>query len=91
LKPLAEIKETSREHIILDSLGGPDGYWVAACKKENNELGRTVDAEFQAEPLIAALSSKVGVKTRSGVAAWTLPGELVDGNRPVEVTIPEAG
>lgn len=91
LKPLSEIEETSREHIILDSIGGPDGYWVSACKKENNELGRTVDAAFQAEPLIAALTSKIGVKTRSGVAAWTMTGELVDGNRPVEVTIPHQG
>lgn len=91
LKPLAEIEETSRKHIILDSLGGPDGYWVAASKAENNEFGRTVDAAFQAEPLVAMLCSKVGVKTRSGVAAWRLPGELVDGNRPVEVTIPHQG
>jgi len=91
LKPLNEIEETSREHIILDSLGGPDGYSVAACRRENNELGRTVDAAFQAEPLVAMFSSKVGVKTRGGVAAWTLPGELVDGSRPVEVTIPHQG
>ena len=91
LKSLNAIEETSREHIILDSIGGPDGYWVAACKKENNELGRTVDAAFQAEPLIAMLASKVGVKTRSGVAAWSMTGELVDGNRPVEVTIPHQG
>ena len=59
LKLLNEIEETSREHIILDSLGGPDGYWVAASKRENNELGRTMDAIFQAEPLVALLSSKV--------------------------------
>ena len=91
LKPLSELQETSREHVILDALGGANGYWVTACKKENNELGRTVDAAFQAEPLIAMLASEVGVKTRNGVAAWTLPGELVDGNRPVEVTIPHQG
>lgn len=91
LKPLCAIEETSREHIILDSIGGPDGYWVSACKKENNELGRTVDAAFQAEPLIAALASKIGVKTRSGVAAWSMTGELLDGNRPVKVAIPHQG
>jgi hypothetical protein len=91
LKPLTELAESSREHVILDALGGPDGYSVVACRTENNQLGETVDAAFLKEPLVQILASNVGVKTRSGVAAWTMTGELVDGNRPVEVTIPHQG
>lgn len=91
LKPLSELPETSREHIILDALGGPNGYSVTACRRTNSQLGETVDGAFLSEPLVQALRCKVGVKSRSGVAAWTMTGELVEGNRPIEMTIPHQG
>lgn len=91
LKPLTELAETSREHIILDALGGPDGYSVKACRTANSQLGETVDAAFLVEPLVEEARSRVGVKSRSGVAAWNLKGETVEGGRPVNLTIPHEG
>lgn len=91
LKPLTELAETSREHVILDALGGPDAYSVRACPRANSKLGETVDAAFLAESLVEAARSRVGVKSRSGVTVWNLTGETVEGNRPVDVTIPHQG
>jgi hypothetical protein len=91
LKLLTEMGETSREHVILDALGGPNGYSVTACRATNSQLGETTDAAFLEEPLVEMMRSKVGVKSRSGVASWNLTGETVDGNRPVEVTFPHQG
>jgi hypothetical protein len=91
LKLLSEVAETSREHVILDALGGPNGYSVTACRTANSQLGNTVDAAFLAEPLVEMFRSKVGVESRSGVASWKQSGETVDGNRPVEVIFPHQG
>ena len=91
LKPLAQLAETNREHIILDSIGGPDGYSIFADKATNSALGATTDAAFQQNPIVAAICSRLGVKTRSGIAEWNLKGKTVEGQRPVEVTIPHKG
>lgn len=91
LKLLSEIAKTSREHVVLDALGGPNGYSVTACRTVNSQLGETVDAAFLSEPLVEMLRSKVGVESRSGVASWKIAGKTVDGNRPVEVTFPHQG
>lgn len=91
LKPISELSEDSREHIILDALGGPDGYSVRACRSANNKLGDTIDAAFLANPLIQMQRSKVGIKSRSGVADWKMLGETIEGGRPVEITIPHEG
>lgn len=86
LKSHDQLLEKSREHVILDALGGPDGYSVIADKAINNELGRTVDAAFQNDPLVAMLRTKIGVKTRSGISSWSIEGTTVEGNHPVETT-----
>lgn len=91
LKSISALGEDSREHIILDALGGPDGYSVRACRTANNKLGETVDSAFLANPLIQIQRSKVGVKSRSGVASWKMSGETIDGGRPVDITIPHEG
>lgn len=91
LKPLVELQEASREHIIPDALGGPNAYSLTACRSENIKLGATVDAMFLSEPLIAMLRSKVGIKSRSGVASWKMEGTTYEGNRPVHVTFPHQG
>jgi hypothetical protein len=91
LKALSELDQTSREHIILDALGGPNRYSVIASREVNNQLGQNIDAAFLAEPLVQMFRSKVGVKSRSSVASWELAGQTVDGGRPVEVSIPHRG
>jgi hypothetical protein len=91
LKPISELEEDSREHIILDALGGPDGYSVRACRSANNQLGETIDAAFLKNPLIQMQRSKVGIKSRSGVADWKMSGETIEGKRPVDITIPHEG
>lgn len=91
LKSISDLAEDSREHIILDALGGPDGYSVRACRIENNKLGGTVDAAFLKNPLIQMQRSKVGIKSRSGVAKWKMSGETIDGGRPVDITVPHEG
>lgn len=91
LKPISELTEDSREHIILDALGGPDGYSVRACRSANSQLGETIDAAFSTNPLIQMQRSKVGIKSRSGVADWKMSGETIHGGRPVEITIPHEG
>jgi hypothetical protein len=91
LKPPAELQTTSREHIIPDALGGPNAYSVTACRLENSNLGATVDARFLSEPVIAMFRSKVGIKSRSGVAAWKMEGITVKGNRPVGISFSHQG
>lgn len=91
LKSISALAEDSREHIILDALGGPDGYSVRACRIANNELGETVDSALLSNPLIQMQRSKLGIKSRSGVASWKMTGETIDGGRPVEITIPHEG
>jgi hypothetical protein len=91
LKPISELEEKSREHVILDALGGPDGYTVTACRTVNSKLGETVDAAFLTEPMVELARSKAGVKSRSGVASWNLHGETVEGKRPVDLTFPHEG
>ena len=56
LRPIGEI-DTSREHVILDALGGPDGYSVTADRMANNRLGETVDAAFLADSIVEMMSS----------------------------------
>jgi len=91
LRPIEEIAESSKEHIIPDALGGPDSYSVGAAAAVNNTLGHTVDAAFLANPLIQMQRSKVGIKSRSGVADWKMSGETIDGGRPVDIIIPHEG
>ncbi len=81
LLPLTKLEKDSREHIVLDGLGGPDGFAVVACKKVNNEFGSSVDAAFLNEPLVAMLRTQAGVKGRSGAAVWKMNGETPDGRK----------
>jgi len=91
LRPTSELEEKSREHVILDALGGPDGYSVTACRKINSKLGETIDAAFLSDPIVELARSEAGVKSRGGMASWNLRGETVDGKRPVDVTFPHEG
>src|SRR4051794_39104880 len=74
LKPLAELPEVNREHIFPDSIGGGAAYVVSVDAKTNSSLGTTVDAAFVDSPLLAALRSRLGIKSRSGLSKWRLNG-----------------
>lgn len=91
LKLHADLPETSREHVILDALGGPTGYSVITCRKANSQFGESLDAAFLREPVVEALRSRMGIESRSGVASWNLRGQTVDEKRPVDLTIPHEG
>ncbi|MFK5923787.1 MAG: hypothetical protein QM496_16540 [Verrucomicrobiota bacterium] len=91
LKLLNELEKTSREHIILDALGGPNGYSVRACEEENNEFGQTFDARFLEDPSVAIPRTTHGIESRSGTAKLKLRGTTVEGGRPVDITLPHSG
>lgn len=86
LKPLTELASASREHVVLDALGGPNAYAVTACQVTNNQLGQSVDAAFLKEPLVAMLRTREGVQTRNGESAWRMDGTTIEGDRPVQIT-----
>ena len=86
LRLLAELPELSREHIIPDALGGPNGYSVQACRATNSRFGENHDAAFLNDPYIAMFRSRYEVKARSGAARWKMAGETVNEGRPVQVT-----
>jgi hypothetical protein len=60
-------------------------------KKTNSQLGTTVDSAFVDSPLLAALRSKLGIKSRSGPSKWKLRGTTEGTNRPIEVVIESSG
>lgn len=91
LTMLSELPSTSDEHIIPDALGGCADYVVRADTQTNSMFGTTVDASFVSSPLIAGFCSKIGVKTRTGLAALTVPASLIPEGNPVEVTLPHQG
>jgi hypothetical protein len=41
--------------------------------------------------MVEAMRSRIGVKSRSGIASWNLDGETIDGNRPVDVKFSHGG
>ena len=86
LKPLAELANASREHVVLDALGGPNAYAVTACQVVNNQLGQSVDAAFLKEPAVAIARTREGIQTRNGESTWRMNGKTVEGDRPVQVT-----
>lgn len=90
LRALTDLAEVSREHIIPDALGGPNGYSVQACRATNSEFGRTHDAAFLNEPLIAMMRTQHGVEGRSGPAKWKMEGETLGEGRPVQITFSES-
>ena len=91
LKRLADLPSVNSEHIFPDSIGGTASYTVRVDTKTNSQLGTTVDSAFVDSPLLAALRSKLGIKSRSGPSKWKLRGMTEGTNRPVEVIIGSGG
>lgn len=85
LKPLTQLASVNDEHIFHDAIGGTADYTVRVDAKTNSQLGTTVDSAFVDSPLLAALRSRLGIKSRSGPSKWKLRGTTEGTNRPVEV------
>lgn len=90
LRLLTELADLSREHIIPDALGGPNGYSVQACRATNSKFGETHDAAFLSDPLVAMMRTRHGVEGRSGPAKWKMEGETVGEGRPVKISFTES-
>jgi hypothetical protein len=90
LEPLAKV-DVSDEHIFPDALGGVKDYAVRASRKVNSDLGTNIDAPLVSSPLITAMRTLYGIKSRSGMPDWVLRGETEATHREVQVTIPYQG
>lgn len=89
LQPVDEIRG-SREHVIPDALGGPNGFAVRACATANSEWGHTIDAAFINSDIMRICASRIGLKSRSGLTSLKLRGELTSDGSPVDVTLSPA-
>lgn len=90
LRQIADI-DSSREHVIPDALGGPNGLALNADAETNNKLGEGVDARLINSPLMAMSASRARVQTRSGPVTLKLQGELLADESPVDIRISEDG
>ena len=91
LKKLADLPSVNDEHIFPDSIGGTASYIVRVDTTTNSQLGTTVDSAFVDSPLLAALRSGLGIKSRSGASKWKLRVVTEGTNRPVEVVFESDG
>lgn len=88
--PILEL-ESSREHIIPDALGGPNGFALVAEKTRNSRYGKTVDSRLINSTLMSQAAAESGVITRSGPATWSVRGNLEAGGAAVQLTGTHAG
>jgi hypothetical protein len=91
LKRLADLPSVNNEHVFPDSIGGSASYIIGVDAKANSQLGTTVDSAFVDSPLLAALRSKLGIKSQSAPSRWQLRGTTEGTNRPIEVICESAG
>ena len=68
-------QKRSREHVIPNALGGPDGLCTFdVCKGCNSRLGETIDGDFAKEPLIVMLRHRHRLQGYSGkIPDLTMP------------------
>lgn len=60
-------RKRSREHVIPNALGGPDGLCTFdVCKGCNNRLGETIDSDFAKQPLVVMLRHRHRLRGYSG-------------------------
>lgn len=82
----------SREHIVPDSLGGPNGFALAADKLRNSQYGDTVDARLINSTLMGQAASEAGVITKKGrPATWSALGQLEADGAAVQLRGSHAG
>lgn len=90
--PQDDLTETL-EHIVPYALGGSNSFSLKNCsKKENNELGKRVDAPFLALLIVGMLRHKYGIQSYSKtVPDIRLPATCVELNKPCSVIFEYGG
>lgn len=83
--PILEV-DASREHIIPDALGGPNGFALVADVARNSRYGKTVDSRLINSTLMGLAAAEAGVMTRSGPATWSMRGNLEADGAAVQLT-----
>ena len=68
-------QKRSREHVIPNALGGPDGLCTFdVCKGCNSRLGETIDGDFAKQPLVVMLRHRHRLQGYSGnIPDLTMP------------------
>ena len=88
--PISDVV-ASREHVIPDALGGPNGFALAADMKRNSRYGNTVDSRLINSTLMGQAAAEANVMTRSGPVTWSVQGHLEADGTAVELTGSHAG
>lgn len=88
--PISEVA-ASREHIVPDALGGPNGFALVADVARNSRYGETVDSRLINSTLMGQAAAEAGVMTRSGPATWSVRGYLEADGAAVQLTGSHAG
>lgn len=86
LRPLTDVPELSREHVIPDALGGPDSYSVQCCRATNSEIGTRVDAPLVNSDIIRALRVQHEIRSRTGDPTLKIDGAETVSKTPVQLT-----
>lgn len=88
--PIAQV-DASREHIVPDALGGPNGFALKADRVRNSQYGKTVDSRLISSPLMGKAAAEADVVTRSGPASWSIGGVLEADGAAIQLTGSHAG
>lgn len=83
--------ESSREHIVPDALGGPNGFSLRADSKMNSYYGGTIDSRLVHDALLKFKAVEHGVSTRNGAATFRVRGQAVVDGSPVDAEMTHAG
>lgn len=78
--------DASREHVIPDALGGPNGFALVADVARNSQYGKTVDSRLINSTLMGQAAAEAGVITRSGPATWSMRGNVEADGAAVQLT-----
>lgn len=81
-----EAEKFNDEHIFPDAIGGGLDYKLRVSEEANSQLGTSVDGPLLNSPLIQALRTEHGIRSRSGEPRWKLRGKIRDTGKEVEMT-----
>jgi hypothetical protein len=90
LKPILEIRRTSKEHILPEAIGGPGDYVVRADTDENSWFGANVDCLFNDCFLIRFARTTLGISGKTGIPDLKLKGKTAESGEAVDVTVSHA-
>lgn len=74
------------EHIFPHALGGGLDYKLRVSKSANEQFGDSIDVALIDSPLIQAVRTELGIRSRSGEPSWRLHGIVKGTDIKVEVT-----